>query len=95
MKLVTMLAKSCNYAQEHIDDGDAWDTSAGAREYLLQCVSYQMACFLAQNTVDGNDGVDWDIVITELSEHPKKTEKQWEKILNDKAKEYGGWVKNK
>lgn len=91
MKLVTFMAKACSYAQEHIDDAAAWDTGEGAREQLLQCVSFQMACFFAQNTRDGGDGVDWCVVIKPLIEHPMKSEKKWEQILNRIAKKLGGW----
>jgi len=91
MKLVTFMAKACHYAQEHIDDPAAWPTSSVDREDFLQCVSYQMACFFAQNTVLGGAGVDWDVVIKELTEHPKKSEKEWKKILNKIAKKLGGW----
>lgn len=92
MKLVTMMAKACHYAQGHIDDKTAWNIED--REYLLQCVSFQMACFLSQNTKYGNEGVDWSVVIEELTEHPMKSEKHWEKILNKIAQEQlGGWKK--
>ena len=60
--LLDFLANACYYAQEHIDCPDAWDKSKGYRENLLQCVSYQVACFLSQNTVDGGEGVDWDAI---------------------------------
>lgn len=91
MKLVTMMAKACHYAQEHIDDIDAWPDDEASRVNYLQCVSYQMACFFAQNTVNGHNGVEWEVVIDMLVEHPMKSEKQWEKILNKIAKELGGW----
>ena len=91
MKLVTFMAKSCSYAQEHIDDKDAWSTDPSMREDYLQCVSFQMACFLSQNTRDGGEGVDWDVVIGPLTEHPMKSEKKWEQILNRIAKQLGGW----
>jgi hypothetical protein len=94
MKLVTMMAKACHYAQSHIDDQDAWKTDEEARLQLLQCVSFQMACFFAQNTVRGSGGVEWEVVIEELIKHPMKSEKQWEKILDKIAEELGGWTKD-
>jgi len=93
MKLVTFLAKACSYAQEHIDDPHAWSIDSLDRENRLQCTSFQIACFLSQNTILGNAGMDWDIIIEELVEHPMKTEQEWEKILNKIAKGYGGWTK--
>jgi len=86
MKLATFMAKACEYAQEHIDSWDGED-----REQLLQCTSYQMACFFAQNTRKGKNGVECDIILEELIERPMKTEKEWENILNDIADELGGW----
>lgn len=92
MKLLNFLALSCYYAQEHIDCNDAWDTSKEYRAELLQCVSYQVACFLSNNTVLGKNGVDWDIIINELSKHPAKKPKKWLKIINKKAADLGGWI---
>ena len=80
------------YAQEHIDDKQAWPVDATSRTAYLQCVSFQMACFLAQNTRDGMNGVDWSVVLIPLIKHPMKTEKQWERILNKAAYLYGGWI---
>lgn len=91
IKLIDFLAQACHYAQEHIDDADAWGVDKDTRENLLQCTSFQVACFLSQNTVDGNQGVDWDVVISQLVEHPAKTIKQWEVIIAELAKQYGGW----
>lgn len=94
MKLVTFMAKACYYAQEHIDDAEAWPQSQIDRENYLTCVSFQMSCFLAQNTKLGKGGVDCTVVIEELIERPMKSEKEWEKILNNIAKELGGWKKS-
>lgn len=90
MSLVTMMAKACHYAQGHIEDRDAWPSDKDARIYLLQCTSYQMACFFAQNTLEGESGVDWDVIITFLVSK-MKSEKEWERILNKIAGELGGW----
>lgn len=92
MNLVDMMAKACYYAQEHIDDPDAWPIDKDFRANKLECVSFQMACFLSQNT-KGHEGVEWDVILEELIEHPMKKESEWKKILNQKAKELGGWVK--
>lgn len=89
--LPAILAKACMYAQEHIDDPQAWPSDETPRTERLQCVSYQMACFLAQNTRAGHEGVEWEIILPELVAHPMKTEKEWLKILNHKAAIFGGW----
>ena len=91
MKLIDFMAKSCHYAQEHVDDKEAWDDNH--REYYFTCVSYQMACFFAQNTIRGHGGVESDVVIGELCERPMKTERQWRTIIQKIAKELGGWKK--
>ena len=64
--LLQFMAKACHYAQAHIDDAEAWSSSASDREMFLQCVSYQMACFLSQNTLFGGDGVEGDVVLSAL-----------------------------
>ena len=91
MKLATFMAKACHYAQSHIDDEDAWSTDPSMREDYLQCVSYQMACFFAQNTPLGDNGVEWEVVLEELVEHPMKSEKKWLAIIERIAKQLGGW----
>ena len=92
MKLDEMLAKACMFAQGHIDDLDAWPSGGAGRVKLLQCTSYQIACFLAQNTRYGHWGVDWSVIIDELVEHPMKSQKEWRKIINDLATKLGGWL---
>lgn len=91
MDLLKFMAKACHYAQEHIDDKDAWSVLPEDREQLLQCVSYQMACFLAQNTHRGDNGVEWDVLFPEIIEHPGKSEEEWSAILEKRAQLYGGW----
>lgn len=93
IKLIDFLAQACYYAQEHIDDADAWGIDKVNRENLLQCTSFQVACFLFQNTVYGNQGVGWDVVIAQLVEHPAKTIEQWKIIIAELAKQCGGWKK--
>jgi hypothetical protein len=92
MDLISFMSKSCHYAQEHIHDPDAWSQNVNKRKYLFQCTSYQVACFLAQNTFLGQDGVECDIVLDKLAEPGVKSEEQWEKIITDIVGDLGGWV---
>ena len=103
-QLVEFMAKACYYAQENCGDPETWSTNIEDREEYFQCVSYQIACFLAQNTVEGHGGVDWDIILPCLVEvniningdrsiTMVKSIKEWKKILNKLAKELGGWKK--
>ncbi len=89
-KLIEFLAKACHYAQEHIDDADAWPIDRVDREQLLQCTSFQVACFLAQNTKRGDNGVDWDVVLDNLIEHPMKSEAEWRGIIKSLVRQLGG-----
>jgi len=95
MKLDKMLAKACAFAQAHIDDQEAWPPDEVDREMLLQCTSYQVACFLSQHTRYGRHGVEWSVIIDELVERPMKSQKQWRKIINDLAADLGGWLVSK
>lgn len=88
--LVPYLAQSCSYAQEHIDDLEAWPSLPAERSQLLQCTSYQVACFISQNTRFGKEGVGWEVVIEELVKHPAKSTSEWETIIQDIVNEYGG-----
>lgn len=89
MKLALFLAQMCHYAQEHVGDPDAWDHSD--LDHLMQCTSYQVACFLSQNTRDGSSGVDWSVVHKDLCEMPVKSIEEWQKIINDSVEFLGGW----
>ena len=93
MNLLDYLAKSCHYAQEHCHDPDAWSMDRAERTALFQCVSYQIACFIAQNTVHGDDGVDFAIILEELinTNPPMKSESHWKKIISQIADDFGGW----
>lgn len=90
MQLVEMMAKACFYAQQHIDEVESWPDPV-MRENMLECVSYQMACFFAKNTVEGHWGVSCDVVQDQLEEHPGKKEDEWRAILNEIAEDLGGW----
>jgi hypothetical protein len=76
--LVRFLAQICTYAQEHVDDADAWPIDSESRSNFFQCTSYQVACFIAQNT---EEGVDANVVLDDLIQHPAKTESEWVNIL--------------
>lgn len=91
LALPMMLARMCYYAQEHIDDKEVWDTSKDARRKRLECVSYAVACFLAENTVTGPEGVEHDVVLRKLVKHPKKSLSKWLEIINKAAAVLGGW----
>ena len=97
--MLTILAKMCHYAQEHICCSDAWSMKQEQRKNRLQCTSYAVACFLAQNTLKGSLGVEWDIVINELCDASNvdengevyKTIEEWEEILQPIVDDLGGW----
>ena len=98
-QLLDFMAKACSFAQSHIGDPEAWGKNVNSRETYLQCVSFQMACFLARNTVEGAGGVDWCIVIDELTDPKldkngmmKKSVKEWKKILLKIVNDLGGWT---
>lgn len=99
-QLLNFMAEACHYAQEHCGDPQAWPKNMQEREQLLQCTSYQMACFLAQNTFDGGNGVEWDVVLKDLiacktNKHGMmvKSIAEWKRILRKLVKELGGWKK--
>lgn len=97
-QLLDFMAKACCYAQDHVGDPDAWPTDSLSREDLLKCTSYQIACFLTQNTVNGGQGVEWSVIIEELISTEKdeygmmvKSINQWKNILQKVVDELGGW----
>lgn len=97
-----VLAEMCYYAQEHIGDPHAWNQDLEYRKNLLQCTSYVVACFLAQNTVYGSDGVESNVILDELADvSPWHTEHNngivaydvdyWTTVINRIAENLGGW----
>lgn len=92
MRLIDFLAQACHFAQEHIDDEDTWTTDADWRTRHLMCVSFQVACFLSQHTVEGRGGVPYDVVLDELVQHPMKTEQQWRTIIRQRVADLGGFI---
>ena len=93
MTLLKYITRSCYYAQEHFLS----DTCTLQKEELrlaMEATSYQVSCFIAQNTAFGYHGVDWDIVLDELVSD-LKTESEWKKIIVTKVRLYGGWVRKK
>lgn len=87
--LIRFMAQACHYAQDHIT-GWGYEDPNVDREYLLQCTSHQIACFLAQNTVDGSDGVETEIVLEQLVSPEIREIEEWESIFKGIVEEFGG-----
>lgn len=82
-QLVNVLVQICVYAQDHSGDTSAW----GPRNspYLIEAMghtSHVVSCFLAQNTIHGDEGVSSDVVLEKLA-GPVLSEKQWHKIITN------------
>jgi hypothetical protein len=86
--LVPFLAQMCAYAQEHVNDADAWPIDPASRSSYFSCTSYQVACFIAQNTIFGSDGVEADVVLDQLIQRPAKTESEWRIVLQPIVNSY-------
>ena len=91
MKLVSILAKMCHYAQVHVSDPEAWSQDVDDRRRSFQCTSYQVACFISQHTVLGKEGVESDIVLNELAKPGVRTESEWVVILDSLIGYFGGF----
>ena len=91
MRLISMVASMCSYAQEHWAEAFKCATTQW-KEDCMAATSFAVACFLAQNTVQGNIGVEWEVVLVELIGQPK-TEAQWRKIIGTLVREHGGLKK--
>jgi hypothetical protein len=87
MTLTEYMVNSCVYAQEHFSDADLTPTKLG---FAMEITSYQIACFLAQNTKLGSGGVEWDIVHAQLC-GSTKSEAEWKQIIDDLVMKLGGF----
>lgn len=72
-EFISTLAKICYYAQEYSRD---WEyPSDDQYMYDMHLVSFShvshvIACFLAQSTVDGQDGIESNVVLDALMQKP-------------------------
>ncbi len=96
--LLDFMAEACYYAQSHVGDPSVWPANESERQTLLESVSFQMACFFARNTVEGDNGVEWDVVLEKLISTKKdkhgymvRSISSWKKVLEKIAQELGGW----
>lgn len=88
LMLLEFLANLCHYSQTSPHMSGAG--SVADEDYLMDLVSYQVACFLANYTVEGGHGVESDIVLSELT-GPRRSLQWWRIRLRRLAKSYGGW----
>ena len=86
-----MMARMCAYAQEHWAE-DFKTADVALKEERMAATSFEVACFLAQNTREGFGGASWDVVLIDLIDKPK-TEAQWRKIIGSLVRQYGGLKK--
>lgn len=64
-QLVDIIAKTMRYASSHFDD-ETRESNPEGFSFAMESVSMCVACWLAQNTVDGAWGVEWEVVYDEL-----------------------------
>jgi hypothetical protein len=86
--LIDVLSKICYYAQDH---SAAWDVRGD--ESHFDHTSHVVSCFISQNTLHGDEGVDWDIVLDELTGEVKN-EEQWKKIIEKLVDQYSTKINN-
>jgi hypothetical protein len=98
--LLETLARICYCAQENICDPEFHSTELYDRECAFLNTSYVIACFLAQNTVNGNEGVESEIVLEQLIDikldgngYMLKSLDKWKDIICNIANEFGGFKK--
>lgn len=86
--MIDFCAEVCYFAQCHSEDEEAWGPRNSPELHdWMQHTSYTIACFIAQNTKYGADGVGWDIVQKELV-GPVLTLEQWQEVISKKFEIY-------
>lgn len=63
-QLIRIIAEVCSYGSNHFDD--EWRKEGDSFGIAMEAVSMAVACFLAQNTKLGSDGVEWEVVYEDL-----------------------------
>lgn len=84
--LITFLANTCVYAQDHIS---TFQGSDAEKEFSMEATSHTVACFLAHNTVEGAQGVETNVVLDKLVKKKKNVD-YWEKVVKKLVKDLGG-----
>lgn len=88
--LVDICAEMCFFAQSHSADQEAWGPRKSAKlDNWMQHTSFVVACWLAQNTVLGSDGVEWEVVQDDLCGEVKDLD-TWKQIITNLVDEFGG-----
>ena len=104
MSLLDYMAKSCYYAQDNYCCPISWEeyVTSDSRYPFFEGTSYQIACFLAQNTKKGDGGVGGDVILEDLSD-PSLNDKglmlksieEWKVILQNLVDDLGGFKEEK
>jgi hypothetical protein len=88
--LIDICAEMCFFAQSHSADEEAWGPRKSAKlDNWMQHTSFVVACWIAQNTVLGSDGVDWEVVQNDLCGEVKDLD-TWKQIITNLVDEFGG-----
>ncbi len=86
-ELIDLCSEICYYAQEHSQD-ECWGPRTKSNlVHILQTTSFTIACFLAQNTILGEEGVEWEIVIDKLV-GPVMNLDDWKKFFTKLVNEF-------
>lgn len=85
-RLITFIANICVYAQDHFS---SFEGSEAEKKFAMEATSHTVACFIAQNTIDGSQGVETNIVLSKLVKK-KKELPYWEKVISKIVQEFGG-----
>jgi len=88
--LLDFLVNLCYYSQNAPQLGIEAELEAEDAEYWLSLVSYQVACFLANYTVEGSGGVESDVILADLVER-RRSERWWRARMRRLVTSYGGW----
>jgi hypothetical protein len=95
LMLLEFLTNLCCYSQHSpqlsdIGTGDQPDQMEPERRHLLSLVSFQVACLLANYTVEGEAGVEPDVILADLPGKPHAF-RWWQNRLRRLVKSFGGF----
>lgn len=85
-QIIEHLAHMCYFAQDHVQ----FVENESDKRHQLEAVSYVVSCYLSRVTRDGQQGVEWDVVINELTDK-RLPVSEWRKVIVNAINEYGGF----
>lgn len=95
MKLKSVITELCRYSFEHMRTYASGSTTTNTmRWFAMDLLAYQIACFISNNTVEGDNGVESQSLLQELEDAYNNLIDLEKDFVEPLIKLYGGELTN-